>query len=134
MLQEKEFDFADSVKTELKEKIQNKPDDVIRLAKYGSVALQLEQTGLAEDYLREANRLLPNLSRVWFNLALLLEKQGKWEEADLYRKKGRLIELGVLSKDEAYIPVPVKNIKHFLYKTYPLLFGVWYRSELLTIK
>lgn len=129
-LQEEEGDFAEGMRLELKEKIQKKPDDVIRLAKYGSVALQLGQTELAEAYLTEANRLLPNLSQVWFNLALIREKQGKKEAAEQYRRKGRLIELGVLSKGGMYVPPPIENVDNFVNRSYLLLFNVWYRSQL----
>ncbi len=130
-LQKEEHEFAGSVEEKLKEVIKKKPDEVIRLAKYGGVALQLGQAELAEAYLAEANRRLPNLSQVWFNLASIRERQGRREEAELYRRKGRLIERGVLSKDETYVPASVKEVGNFLYRSYPLLFNIWYRSQLL---
>lgn len=131
-LQVEEPAWSECVKAELLESIQKKPDDVIRLAKYGSVALQTGETELAEQYLDEANRLLPNLSRVWYNLAILMEQKGMPEKADEYRRKGNFIEQGVfvLQKDEES-PVPAKEIDQFLDCSYPFLFSIWYRSDLL---
>ena len=65
------------------------------------------------------------------HLITYFQQNGCGEEAELYRRKGRLIERGVLSKDETYVPASVKEVGNFLYRSYPLLFNIWYRSQLL---
>ena len=116
-------------KKKLKEK-QEKPLNVIELAKWGSIALQLGKNDLALSYLNEVSKQLPNLSRVWFNLASILEKEGKLEQASLYRQRGSIMELGVFSKDRSYMPPVEQDINKIINEQYSFLFNLWYNENL----
>jgi len=117
-----------SVVKNLKTSIGIAPDDVMQLAKYGSVAIHLGDTLLAAKYLSYANTLLPNLSRVWGNLATIEKGKGNTATAEVYKRRMCLLEQGVFAKQ--YEPLPKANINIMLEQDYSFLFLAWYRSNL----
>lgn len=129
-LNEQEPGFAELVVGGLLKEKQEKPLNVIELAKWGSIALQLGKNDLALSYLNEVSKQLPNLSRVWFNLASILEKEGKLEQASLYRQRGSIMELGVFSKDRSYMPSVEQDINKIINEQYSFLFNLWYNENL----
>ncbi|GAA6367855.1 hypothetical protein K210099B7_23350 [Bacteroides xylanisolvens] len=129
-LNEQEPGFAELVVGGLLKEKQEKPLNVIELAKWGSIALQLGKNDLALSYLNEVSKQLPNLSRVWFNLASILEKEGKLEQASLYRQRGSIMELGVFSKDRSYMPPVEQDINKIINEQYSFLFNLWYNENL----
>ena len=96
----------------------------------GSIAIQLGKNDLALSYFNEVSKQLPNLSRVWFNLASILEKEGKLEQASLYRQRGSIMELGVFSKDRSYMPPVEQDINKIINEQYSFLFNLWYNENL----
>ena len=99
----------------------------MQLAKNGSVALQLGNMRLAEKYLMKAKQMLPNLSRVWGNLATLEANKGYTERADLYRKRMELLEQGIFVKDN-HVANESRDINTMLEQKYRFLFIMWYKT------
>ena len=128
LLQEDER-IADTVLNHLQIVIRTEPEDVMQLAKYGSIALQLGDTLMAEDYLVQANRMLPNLSRVWGNLATVEESKGNTETAQLYRQRMDLIERGIFAIGTD-TPQERVNDESPEEREYEFLFMIWYKTNL----
>ena len=119
--------IASDVQRQLNTAIQMMPEDVMQLAKNGSVALQLGNMRLAEKYLMKAKQMLPNLSRVWGNLATLEANKGYTERADLYRKRMELLEQGIFVKDN-HVANESRDINTMLEQKYRFLFIMWYKT------
>ena len=124
-----DFRIAQSVENKLRTAIQAKPENAILLAKYGSVALSLGEKHLAEQYLTTANTLLPNLSRVWGNLATIEADKGNINTAELYNRRMNLLEQGIFAQN-AYPKNNKQDIKKTLNQDYRFLFFVWYNTSL----
>lgn len=128
-LWQKEYKMASDTQKQLKDSIQTTPNDVIRLAKYGSIALQLGDIELAETYLTQANQQLPNRSRVWGNLATIEADKGNTEKAELYRKRMNLLEQGIFVKEE-YVTDDKQDVETMQEQMYRFLFTIWYKTNL----
>ncbi len=124
-----DFRIAQSVENKLRSAIQAKPEDAIQLAKYGSVALSLGDRQLAEQYLTTANRQLPNLSRVWGNLAIIEADKGNTDMAELYNRRMNLLEQGIFAQ-KVHSENNKQDIKKILNQDYRFLFFVWYNTSL----
>lgn len=124
----KDYKIASNVQRLLNIAVQTTPDDVMQFAKNGSVALQLGNIQLAEKYLIQAKLMLPNLSRVWGNLAVIEADKGNTEKANLYRKRMHILEQGIFIKDSC-TPNEKQDIKTILEQKYQFLFMMWYKTN-----
>lgn len=124
----KDNKIAGDVQRQLNIAIQVAPEDVIQLAKNGSIALQLGNMHLAEKYLMQAKKMLPNLSRVWGNLATIEAYKGNVGKTKLYRKRMNLLEQGIFIKDD-YALNENRDIKMILEQKYQFLFMMWYKTN-----
>lgn len=105
------------------------PDDVVQMAKYGSIALQLGDTVLAEKYLRMAIREIPSFPQVWNNLSIIEENKGNKGTAELYHRRKNLIEFGIFF-DESVLQQKETIEEPLLYDKYKFLFMKWYQMPL----
>ena len=96
----------------------------------GKYCFTIRKKRFSTVLLNEVSKQLPNLSRVWFNLASILEKEGKLEQASLYRQRGSIMELGVFSKDRSYMPPVEQDINKIINEQYSFLFNLWYNENL----
>ena len=122
-------EFTERVVNFLLIHISQKPSNPIDLAKYGSIAMQLGDFETAEFYLFSSNEQLPNLSRVWFNLACIYERKGLVDKAYQYNRMGRVTAQGIFTGND-YKPAEEKNIEDLIWKQYRFLFEVWYKKSL----
>lgn len=128
-LWQEDYRMANDVQRKLMDSIQTVPKDVIQSAKYGSIALQLGDIQLAETYLTQANLQLPNLSRVWGNLATLEAGKGHTEKAGLYHKRMNLLEQGIFIKED-YGTDKKQDVETMINEGYRFLFTMWYKTRL----
>ena len=128
-LQFSDKEFFEQVENSLQIHISQAPSDPINLAKYGSIAMQLDDYETAELYLVRSNAQLPNLPKVWFNMACIYERKGLVNKANQCICIGKLIEQGIFP-DENYIPTKSINIKDLIWNQYRFLFKVWYKTTL----
>ena len=128
-LRQKEFKMTNDIQMKLRDSIQSATKDVIQLAKYGSIALQLGDMQLAEKYLTQANKQLPNLSRVWGNLAAIEAKKSNDVKGMLYRKRMNLLEQGIFIEEDPTLRKK-PDIETMLRHDYRFLFTVWYKTRL----
>lgn len=126
-LWQKDYKIASETQKQLNIAIQVIPEDVMQLAKNGSIALQLGNMQLAEKCLMQAKHMLPNLSRVWGNLATIEAYKGNTEKTKLYRKRMNLLEQGIFIKDN-YVSNEEQDIKKMLEQKYLFLFMMWYKT------
>ncbi len=92
--------------------------------------MQLGDFETAEFYLFSSNEQLPNLSRVWFNLAYIYERKGLVDKAYQYNRMGKVTSGGIFTGSD-YKPSEEKNIEGLIWKQYRFLFEVWYKKSLV---
>lgn len=119
------------LKEAIEEAIAKRPDDPIRLAKYGSIALKTGHTDMAERYLTEASGKMPSLSMVWANLAEIERRKGNKEMTGLYTRRWQLLEYGIFAGGNDLPDRPVVNTDIWKMgdEKYRGLYMMWYSKE-----
>lgn len=128
--------FAGGIVEKLKDRIrQCEKNDPMKLARYGSIAIYLEEIPLAKEYIEGSLELLPSLVYAWYNLSVIEKKRGDFEKAQLYKERFIVLAGG------AFIPESIKrkyeniNIEDlsrdilFLFTPYYTKYREWYKTE-----
>ena len=128
--------FATDIVEKLKVRIrQCEENDPIKLARYGSIAIYLEEIPLAKKYIEKSLELLPSLVYAWYNLSVIEKKQGNFEKAQLYKKRFVVLAAGAFIPEgirQKYENISIENMSKdisFLFAPYYAKYREWYKAE-----
>ena len=108
--------------------ITQQTDDPIQQAKYGKLALEINQSDLARKHLTAAIAQLPNLIRPWESLAHIEAETGNPDRASLYRAKSMFLATGQYQEnpEQRLEHTQISTMKGLLFSKYILKFTLWY--------
>lgn len=128
--------FASDIVENLKNRIRKcEENDPIKLARYGSIAICLEDIPLAKKYIEKSLELLPSLVYAWYNLSIIEKKQGNLEKAQLYKERFIVLAAGAFIPENIkrkYENISIEDLSKdilFLYAPYYTKYREWYKTE-----
>lgn len=128
--------FASDILENLKNRIrQCEENDPIKLARYGSIAIYLEEIPLAKKYIEKSLELLPSLVYAWYNLSIIEKKQGNLEKAQLYKERFIVLAAGAFIPENIkrkYENISIEDLSKdilFLSAPYYTKYREWYKTE-----
>ena len=117
--------------------LQHATSEPLSLACLGKIAFELGDYHLAEEYLSESLRQLPNLSGAWYNIGLLYRERGLDKKANTCFRRAYHLERGAfapIDRLEDYLQTRMvfrTTPETLLGKHYATKFQSWYFAPLL---